>query len=1537
MDNVRLYLCKADCSLLGTINGIKTETGSLKRNATDLWELTFEVDRFIDVNGELVQSDYYDSIDDMMRLYLDNEEIQAFFVIDSEPTISGDGLQEVKTVTAHSIETELSHIYLSSLKINCGTYDSQEYLIEYPEDNPRVVTDKDGNIVLDANGEPVTTTNNINPYTGLPYEYISLVNYERPELSLMHIVLDGTGWTVKDNIAKEVCEIKKCYDTSNSVYAFLMKTVSPSASVIFEFDRKHKQIGIVLAENYGKDTGVFVTMRNLMNSFEVTSSSEDAIMTKLIPTGANGLGILYANFGEDSIINLDYFMNTLNEYGDYKFVSKELHDKYESWKNKRDVEQPYEDSTLTRREMYSQLTRLYNQTLLNESELRNKVPNDGAVIDYKTFTLEELKIAKTAYEKALFALVTIYKNEYGVTKIGEAPNYTPTPSDATNIKNTPYWYDYYAYKEQIIPSVIEAFKMYCKTDAQGNLVTDVDGHYIELEYGNPDYYADYSISKEVDAYLYEWSLYGLDELESKKKAWGEAASILSKDYFIATGTASNPTYITVDDWDKLGEHQADFTSEDAFINQLDMFLDYMSFDEGRYNSLTKSNGMGIIRQCEKAIEEVNKKLDAINTLKSNYDAQRDGIKNEVSIYNKENFTDNELRIIETMLRQKDYSNENIITTSLDDVISDVDKHIELYQDALKELDKISQPQYSFATELDNLYSLEEFKEYRDSFDVGNFIRVGLEIHEDLYENNYVKLRLMSITHNPFEISEELSVEFSTMTKTLNTVSDLAFLLNKESSSGGNSSSNSSSGGTYGNNDANVQMSNTMLNALLSTELFGTAVNDVILDTMKANKGNFNTLFAHSGVFDSLEAGQIKVSGDCLFDRIKSSNWNGTEDNLLGNTEGSILELSEGKFNFGGGNLTWDGSKLSVIGDIVANSLRLGSGAKDDENFNFVLKDTNIGKQNSTHTSSYFNVSKDGLLKADNAYIYGTIYATDGEFSGTLKGCDGSFTGSINVNNKFIVDSNGNVTADGTLVASDANIEGDIKATTLKADSSGSIAGWEFNSSAFYKNSSEFGVVDGKYLGDNGFSISDYFRINDDGILFKSKNYQNETYDYVLGEIEAYFQTQADGSLIECTRVISDINLSLNEGDYIKLYTQGTVATEERCIKFGLKITYDTESSIGIETDGAFKQWYGSSSKYTEISSDVLRDYVVYTINYASFTNLSNHANGAVPGAIKQYNPIIRFIESRDTYYRGGGNYSKAQLVKVERYSSDGTLQETIYNNILTPAGGGMLFNLYDDEIKTDYWKITNGGFTVKNGGSLSIECDVMGSEGIYFAQTVINQSGLTMLGTEDNGIIIQPKWFTGGQMIIQNPTVHKNPYVCFDGDGLTGQQRSEMMNEDGTYTTHYYHFGIYGITNTSTYERTSSEGSTLKIQSDGTFSRYVSSSERYKDNMTTTISEELNPYKLYDINIYDFKYKDWYLSTTDQRYNKNIIGFKAEDVYEKYPIACNLDSNGLPEVPEYNILIAPMLWLIQDQHKDIENLKDEIKNLRQIISNSEVS
>ncbi len=683
----------------------------------------------------------------------------------------------------------------------------------------------------------------------------------------------------------------------------------------------------------------------------------------------------------------------------------------------------------------------------------------------------------------------MYKNEFGVTEIGNAPNYNPTPSSATNIKNTPYWHDFYAYKESIIPQIEEALKMYCQTDSNGNLVTDKNGHFIELKFGNPAYYADPSIVKEIDAYKYEWSLYGLDELESKKKAWSEVSNILFHECFIKSGTIAAPTsYRTPDDngWNSLSDKQKkEFTSKAAYIDKLNQYLDYMSFDI-RNNSLTKTKCKGIIRQCNDAIITHKNEITSIEKLQNSYQLQRIELANSVSLKNfKVNntllFNEKDLNIINSMIRERDYNNSNILITNLDDIVSTIDAQEELYQTAIEELYTLSQPQYSFHTELDNLYALEEFQSYHDSFDVGNFIRVGFEIHEELFDIDFIKLRLISIEYNPLQSDENLSIEFSTMEKGLDNVSDISFLIDKDSSSSSGSGSSSSGKGTYGNNDANVQISNNMLNALLSTELFGTTVTDVILDSLKSNKGNFNTLLSHSGIFDSLEAGRIKISGECLFDMIQSSNY-------VAGKSGSFLSLLNGNFDFAGGKFKWDGIDLTIdgngkfTGDIVANSLKLGQNVKIDgtsitglskvatsgdfndlsntsnilmtddvsiksvtdtngvttktitvdkqtyttkESDNYILTNVGLGANTDKHDKSFFKVSKNGLLEANNALIYGTVYATNGRFAGEVIATSGSFSG-------------------------------DIVANSLTANKSGTIAGWTFNENGFFREDDSIG-------------------------------------------------------------------------------------------------------------------------------------------------------------------------------------------------------------------------------------------------------------------------------------------------------------------------------------------------------------------------------------------------------------------------------------------------------------------------------------------------
>ncbi len=123
------------------------------------------------------------------------------------------------------------------------------------------------------------------------------------------------------------------------------------------------------------------------------------------------------------------------------------------------------------------------------------------------------------------------------------------------------------------------------------------------------------------------------------------------------------------------------------------------------------------------------------------------------------------------------------------------------------------------------------------------------------------------------------------------------------------------------------------------------------------------------------------------------------------------------------------------------------------------------------------------------------------------------------------------------------------------------------------------------------------------------------------------------------------------------------------------------------------------------------------------------------------------------------------------------------------------------------------------------------------------------------------------------------------------------------------------------------------IDTNGTFYKTSTASTRsVKDDIKLLESEELNPSRLYDVSIYQFKYKTTYLSNKeDTRYKKDMIGFILENLHEKYPIAvdCHMDEAGKIIYDSWNeqYLIPAMLKLIQDQHKELINQSMKIQNL----------
>ena len=117
------------------------------------------------------------------------------------------------------------------------------------------------------------------------------------------------------------------------------------------------------------------------------------------------------------------------------------------------------------------------------------------------------------------------------------------------------------------------------------------------------------------------------------------------------------------------------------------------------------------------------------------------------------------------------------------------------------------------------------------------------------------------------------------------------------------------------------------------------------------------------------------------------------------------------------------------------------------------------------------------------------------------------------------------------------------------------------------------------------------------------------------------------------------------------------------------------------------------------------------------------------------------------------------------------------------------------------------------------------------------------------------------------------------------------------------------------------------INSNGVVYRSTASSQRYKTNIQDIQSEVLNPEKLYELPVREFKYKEGYLSTEDVRADTFVPGFIAEEIAEVYPIACEYDGEN-PENWNVRFMVPAMLKLIQNQKNEIEMLKAEVNNIK---------
>nr|DAU50185.1 MAG TPA: tail protein [Caudoviricetes sp.] len=622
--------------------------------------------------------------------------------------------------------------------------------------------------------------NNINSL-GYPNEYITFYNPTNKQLSLLDLVLEkAVGWSVGtiDDFLKNQ---RYSFDNINeNIFSFLTKTLSSTARCIFTFDTINKTVSAYSENHIGNDTGIVIAERNLLNSVNVQCDS-DNIYTRINVQGKDSLNFADINYGDTHIFNLDYYSNL-------SYMNQDLIDALKTWQKARN----------DNRDSYISDVTTYQGYIEQISEIDNKVPTNGVLNNWDNMSIDELNKNLTYYNSLIKEFQIVAQNTHpkaGETEYtGNLDDYIPSRLKADGTV------DHDAYMNDLDGQGKETYR---------EIITYVIPN-IEIAIENFDLTKDEKKDYFED-YLTDWDLYGLVELKAKQSSYEDQISTL-KAY--------------QKDWSELTkEEKASHGDNEITYNQY--HNEYKKLDG--YIKAIKSKAAELQTQKDNLVDNRDTLSKSLATIRNNMSIT--GGRNVNGVFVKW-FTDSQLQTVNLLFHDTDYTNENILVTKLNSFSERLNIEKELYKDAEDELSELAVPQHTFSCTLDNLLAMDEFSRWHNDFKIGNFIT--LEVSEDVF----TRLRLISITYNPFIKTNDLSVEFSNMVTGKDGRNDFSYVFDKAISASKNSI-------TLSNNKSkdDLELSVELLNLISNSTVFKGKFDELNYKNISANEATIVKLTA----------------------------------------------------------------------------------------------------------------------------------------------------------------------------------------------------------------------------------------------------------------------------------------------------------------------------------------------------------------------------------------------------------------------------------------------------------------------------------------------------------------------------------------------------------------------------------------------------------------------------------------------------------------------------------------------------------------------
>ncbi len=196
------------------------------------------------------------------------------------PSISGDGLEEIKSCTAYSLEYEFV--------------------------GKKISLEKD------------------------TYNFYNLV---APKETVLGIIMERMpSWAI-GAVDSSLWGKYRTFEINNqNLLEFMKNDLQETYNCIFEFDTFERKVYVRDANKDATTVGVYLSTENLIKKIEINENSED-IVTVLDVNGADGVNIRSVNpLGTNKIYNLDYFMTSDN-------VDEVLIERWNVWKTKYEEKQ----------------------------------------------------------------------------------------------------------------------------------------------------------------------------------------------------------------------------------------------------------------------------------------------------------------------------------------------------------------------------------------------------------------------------------------------------------------------------------------------------------------------------------------------------------------------------------------------------------------------------------------------------------------------------------------------------------------------------------------------------------------------------------------------------------------------------------------------------------------------------------------------------------------------------------------------------------------------------------------------------------------------------------------------------------------------------------------------------------------------------------------------------------------------------------------------------------------------------------------------